>query len=178
MAEIRMTAALIQFLKLLPETLRAAERFVDAREPDIGNLIDRLQFIHDKIADLLARNFRRMLFMKRILHLSKKFLRFLLGTRTLLESPPEPFLDLLPVVLFATAVLLLHGERESLRLLVGAEARLAGLTFPPAPDSGPFLGLTRIDDFGIGIAAERTFHMIDFSFSILKQWTHSPIIEF
>src|SRR5688572_20531555 len=131
---------------------------IHGREPDVSDLVEPLEFVHDEPADLLRRHLLLGTLLGRGLHLVGNRLDRRDADGTFLAGLEQAGDELLPLEALASAVFLDHHVRDLVDPLVAGEAAAAVETLPPAPDDLAFLALARVDDLIAQMTAEWALH--------------------
>ncbi len=154
----RAGSLLAHFVHERPELVDVLEAPVHAREADVGDLVELLEFAHHQFADAAGQHLA-------LPEVEQLFLDALDGAvdlrgahRPLAQRDAERADELAAVVFDAPAVLLHHVGEADFRALIGREALVAGPALPAPPHEVPVLGHARFDDLRLGVAAERALH--------------------
>src|SRR4051794_8918741 len=137
------------------EVVGRLERAVDAREPEVRDLVELAQRAEDRQADLVRRHLRPALAAQRVLDLLAEAGQVVLGDRPALAGLPNPGDRLVAGERLGRAGPLHHHE---LHLLDSAEPLAALVAGPPPADRSAVLGDPAVEHPGVGVAAVRTVH--------------------
>src|SRR5512139_2477604 len=141
---------------LLLERIGALEGLVDAREAEVGHLVELAQRPEDREAHLVGRNLGPALGAQRGLDLLTQAGEVVLGDRAALAGLPHPGDRLVAGERLGRSGALEHHE---LHLLDGAEPLLAGRARPPSADRAAVLGDPAVEHTSVAVAAVRTVHL-------------------
>src|ERR1051325_1860880 len=145
---------------ILAEILRFTEIAVDRSKPDIGDLIEGRQRLHDQFADHVAGN----LGFARAFELAHQGIDDALDPlrldRPFSQRDVDRAGELIAVERLTLPIFLDDGQLAQLNPLEGGEAGGAIRTEPAPPYPRPIVGRPRILDLGVIRAAERTTHLL------------------
>src|SRR3954447_13845909 len=144
-----------QLADLLLEVLERVEGAVDAREAEVGDLVELTERTQDGQPHLVAGHLGRAGGPDGVLHLLGQLLQLVLVHGPALAGAPHPGDDLGPVERLADPAALDDGEH---RLLDGGEPTPAAGAGTAPPGGRPLVGLPRVDDPAVGVVAERAPH--------------------
>ena len=146
--------------KLLHKGIDILELAVDRGEADIGNLVERLEPLHDHLADLARRAFALEPVLQLLLDLVGNVLEIAESDGALFARLEHTVDKLVLVERLAAAVALDNNERQALHNLIRCEPALAGKAFPSPPNGRAFVRRTGVDDLAFRIAAKRASHTV------------------
>src|SRR3954451_8115831 len=140
---------------LVLEVVGGAERLVDAREPQVGDRVERPQRPEDRHPDLVGWDLGGALVAQRVLDGLAQAGQVVLGDRPALAGLPDAADRLLAVERLRRARALEHGQLHQLH---GREPLLTALATTPTADRGAVLGDPGVEDLGVGVPAVRAVH--------------------
>src|SRR5664279_2669330 len=151
----------LDLLQRVAEIGNVLERAVDRGEADVADLVELVEFLHHHFADQPGTYFT-LAEREHLLHDAvDRRVDVIRGDRPLVQRALEPHADLCGIEVRAVAVGLDHLRQAQLHGLVGREALLAVHAAPAPANRIAGLGHPRIDDLGVGAAAEGTLHVLD-----------------
>ena len=143
----------------LGEVAWVAEVFVDAREANVGDVVEGLEANHHRFANapgfhLVAERFHLPL------NAADQAIDPGRVDVTLAASMADRAGEFVAVERFALAVFLDDGEVAQLHALERREASAAGLALAPAPDRRPVLGRATVLYLAVFMGTERAAHQL------------------
>ena len=150
---------LLDALRDLREVARIAEVFVDAREPNVGDVVERLEANHHRLADAASLHLIAQRF-----HLPLDAADQPVDARridvTLAAGVADRTSKLVAVERFPLPVLLDDGEVTKLDTLECREAGPAGLALAPAPDRRSILARAAVLHLAVFMGAKGATHQL------------------
>src|SRR5579859_7588216 len=157
----RLRAARAQdLLDLALDLLQVHELSVHRREADVRDLVEVAQAVHDHLADLAARDLHPARPAQLRLDVVDDGPQPLRRDVALLGRLLQAVEQLLRVEVLAAAVLLGDEERHRLDALVRRESLPALQALTPPSNRLPHLGVARVDDLQVVMAAVRAAHFM------------------
>src|SRR3954447_16249091 len=147
-----------QRVDLALEVLEVVEALVDAREPDVCDVVELAQLLHREGADQRRRDLGRALRPKLRLDLVGRPLGGIVGDRSAGQRLAQARGELLAVELLPSAIALDDDEPGGLDPFVGREPRRTGRALPAAADRRGIVEVARVDDPGLAGSAMGTAH--------------------
>ena len=126
--------------------------------PNISNLIQGLDPLHDHLTDGIGGDFPFQGVLNGLLNLGGDPIQVLHIHLPLVESANHSVEDLVPVEGLTGAVPLHNNNGQALHHFIGGETALAVQAFPTAANALAVLGMTGIHDFTFLVSAKWTFH--------------------
>lgn len=153
-----LSTLLSQGFEFVHELINVLELAVDRREPDIGNLVELVQLLHDFFADDPTFNFTFAHLLDPLLDAIRDVLDRGRADGSFLAGFLEAGQDFRAVERLAPPVFL-HDYRENFfNPLVGRIAAFTAETLAAPSNDLAFLGHTRVHHLVFELVAERTFH--------------------
>src|SRR3970040_87072 len=152
----------LQALNFLLELGHVLEASIDRSESHIGDLVEAAQFFHDEIADVPAVDLALAHGLEAVGDSLDRLFDLIARHGTLRERAHDAVTELLVIERLTPGGALDHRRHHELGRLEGREAFLARETLAPATHEAPFAREPRIDDFRVGVIAERTIHRSDY----------------
>src|SRR6185312_14313270 len=142
----------------LGEVPRFGEILVDARETNVGDVVERLEAIHHRFADLGALHLIALGFQP-TLDAGDHAVDLVRGDIALARSVADRAGELVAVERLSLTVLLDDRQVAKLDAFKGGEAGAAGLTLPASSDRRPILARAAVLYLAVFMGAERAAHL-------------------
>ena len=146
-------------VELVHKGVYIPELTVNRGKSDISDLVDTLELIHGKLADLKGRNLSVERTLKRRLDFIHGLFEGFKRNGTLFAGAHKAVYKLCAVELLAGFVPLDHNYGKAFHHLIGCETLFAGKAFSPAAYAGALVGGTGIYNLAFFISAKRTSHV-------------------
>jgi hypothetical protein len=141
------------------ELCQIFEVFIHRCKADIGDLVQSLKFLHHQLADVAGIDFALSTGQQFFFDRQNRRIDGGRRHRALAQRQGQAAAQLGGRVLGAAAILLDHIRHHQFDALIRGKSFIT-FSATPAPAYGiPLLRYTRIEDLGIVMLAERTFHM-------------------
>src|SRR6266403_125725 len=157
--ELFLRAIFQQIFQLGHEFFDVLEVQIDRSEPDIGDLVEFLDSVHQEFADLAGLTLALGRFMDKTLDFVDQGFELCRGDRPLLAGFQQPLQNFLAVEALPASVLLDDHVRDFVDAFVRGETAAAFQTFPAAANQVPDSALARVDNFVVREGTERALHL-------------------
>src|SRR5690348_8094056 len=150
----------LDFLDRVAEIMDILETSVNRGKPDVGNLVELVEFLHHHFADLARGDFALARTEKFLHNIINRRVDLLRGHRPLVQRSHKARQELVAAELCAVTILFYNLGQTQLHGFISGEAFVALHASAAAAYPVAFLRYTRVDYTGVIRVAEWTFHVL------------------